>query len=179
MKVLFVGPQGSGKSTQARLLSEYLKVPFISTGDIFRQIADQDTPSATQVREVLASGKLVDDQSTSKIVQERLTQADCGNGFILDGYPRTTQQIRFFDPGFDMVFYLKLNDIDAKKRMLGRGRSDDTPELIDERLRVYHQLTDPIIEYYSNKGLVKEIDANQNIEGIQTEIRGLLNAQSK
>lgn len=170
-KILFVGPQGSGKSTQAKLLAESLPVPVISTGDIFRQIAHQKSELAKKVRQILDEGKLVDDQTTAELVKERLNHPDCQRGFILDGYPRRMEQIALFDPGFDMVLYLKLSDEEATLRLSGRGREDDTSKLIAERLKIYHQQTDPILEYYLKKGLLKTIDGVGTIEQIQQRIR--------
>src|SRR3989338_507134 len=126
MKILLIGPQGSGKSTQASLLAEYLGIPKISTGDIFRKLP--------KVKEILAAGKLVDDETTAEIVKKRLQETDCQNGFILDGYPRNITQKELFDPQFEKVIYLKVPDEELMKRLLARGREDDTPESIRTRL---------------------------------------------
>lgn len=171
MKILFVGPQGAGKSTQAKLLSEYLKVPSISTGDIFRAVALEDSVEGQRIKEIMGVGQLVDDLTTSKIVEERLKLPEYKKGFIFDGYPRSIDQIKYFDPGFDKVFYLKLSDYEAKQRLLRRGRADDNPELIDQRLKLYHDLTDPILGYYEKLGILEEIDATLSIESIQELIR--------
>lgn len=175
MKILFIGPQGSGKSTQAKLLSEYLNIPFVSTGDVFRDISKEDTEYGRVVKGFLDAGKLVSDDVVSKLVRQTLSHPEYQNGFILDGYPRTFNQVTYFDPGFDKVFYLELDDETAKKRLLERAREDDTDDLIAERLKIYHQLTDPIIDYYQKAGVFKTIDANLSIEEIQQEIRGSIN----
>lgn len=176
-KVLFIGPQGSGKSTQARLLSEHLKIPVISTGDIFRKLAKEESSEGQRINKLLSEGKLIDDETTIEVVKKRLAEEDCKNGFILDGYPRNLNQIKEFDPGFDVVFYLDLADEEAIKRLIARGREDDTAFQIAERLNIFHEQTDPILEYYKKLDLVKIIDGNQAIESIQSELRKVVDGQ--
>lgn len=163
MKVLLIGPQGSGKSTQASLLAEYLKIPKISTGDIFREMPE--------VKEILAAGKLVDDEATAGIVRKRLQESDAQNGFILDGYPRNITQKDLFDPGFSSVIYLKVPDLEVTKRMMARGRADDTLESIKTRLGLYYEQTQPLLDYYKDLGLLIEIDGTGSVEEIQDEIK--------
>lgn len=168
MKILFVGPQGCGKSTQGKLLAQFLGLPYISTGDIFREMGGE-------IKQILGQGKLVDDQTTVKIVEAKLDGEEYRNGFILDGYPRDLEQIKLFDPGFDKVIYLDLSDKEATKRLLVRAREDDTAELIAERLSNYHRQTDPILDYYRQKEILKQIDGLGSIEEIQQRIRGAVN----
>lgn len=168
MKILFVGSQGSGKSTQGKLLAGFLGLQYISTGDIFRQMQGR-------IKKILDQGKLVDDKTTSKIVEEKLKKPEYNKGFVLDGYPRTLEQIRLFDPGFDKVIYLDLSDDEATNRLLARGREDDTEELISERLRNYHQQTDPILDYYKQKGTFFSVDGSGAVVEIQQKIRNLVN----
>src|SRR5688572_8953827 len=97
MKMLLIGPQGSGKSTQGKLTSRHLNIPYISTGDIFRQKAQQDTEEGKRIKQILDNGQLVDDQTTRQLVKERLERSDVQNGYILDGYPRTSKQVDLFD----------------------------------------------------------------------------------
>ncbi len=169
MKILFIGPQGSGKSTQGKLLAKFLGLPYISTGDIFRAMGGK-------VQQILDQGKLVDDKTTSKIVEEKIKGENI-NGFILDGYPRTMEQIKLFDPGFDKVIILTLSDREATKRLLSRGREDDTKELIFARLKAYHEQTDPIIDYYRQKGKLKSVNGTGSIDEIQKRIRDVVNGQ--
>ncbi len=163
MKILFIGPQGSGKSTQASLLAEYLGLPKISTGDIFRQMPE--------VKEIVESGKLVDDATTAKIVEQRLKENDTRNGFILDGYPRNVSQKDLFDPKFDKIIYLKVPFSEVTKRMMARGRADDTPESIKTRLNLYYEQTQPLLDYYKNQGILFEVDGEGSVEKIQNEIK--------
>ena len=167
MKILLIGPQGSGKSTQAKLLAQYLGLPYISSGDIFRQMQGK-------IKQILDQGKLVDDETTAKLVESRLKEADCQNGFILDGYPRTEEQIKLFDPKVDKVIYLKLSDESIMKRLLKRGREDDTPESIRTRLNFYHEQTQPLLEYYQSLGILTEIDGEKPIDDVQSAIRSAL-----
>ncbi|MBI2039998.1 nucleoside monophosphate kinase [Candidatus Microgenomates bacterium] len=176
-KILFVGPQGSGKSTQARLLAQFLHLPYISTGDIFRRLRQENSEEGRAIKQILDSGELVDDQITAELVKKGLKDIDVQNGFIMDGYPRTLEQIKFFDPGFDKVFYLKLSDEEALKRLLKRGREDDTEDLIAERLRIYHEQTDPILDFYQKKGTLITIDGEGIIEQIQDRIRRVIGGQ--
>ncbi|MDO8573902.1 MAG: nucleoside monophosphate kinase [Candidatus Daviesbacteria bacterium] len=162
-RILFIGPQGCGKSTQAVLLAEYLRIPKISTGDIFREMS--------QVKDILAAGQLVDDETTAEIVKKRLQESDCQNGFILDGYPRSIAQKELFDPRFSCVIYLKVPDTEVTRRMMARGREDDTLESIKTRLSLYYEQTQPLLDYYKNQGILIEVDGTGSVEAIQNEIK--------
>lgn len=175
MKILLIGPQGSGKSTQADLLADYLKVPKITVGDIFRKIAQEENDLGERIRQILAQGQLVDDVTTSRIVKERLEESDCQNGFVLDGYPRTLEQARIFDPGFNKVFYLKLDREKVLERLLKRGRDDDTEELIKTRLNLYYNQTQPLLDYYENRGNLVEVNGEDSIEEVFERIKSYLN----
>lgn len=173
-KILLIGPQGSGKSTQAKLLSEFRSVPVISTGEIFRKLAEEDSSEGRRIKEILDEGRLVDDGVTAEIVKSRLEKPDCQGGFVLDGYPRSFEQIRLFDPKFDKVFYLKLSDESIMERLLKRGRVDDTPEAIKTRLNFYREQTQPLLDHYENVGILVEIDGEKSIDEVQSEIRSAL-----
>lgn len=171
MKILLIGPQGSGKSTQANLLADFLGVPKISTGDIFRELAQEDSEQGRQMKQVMNGGKLIDDNTTAKIVEQRLQKDDIKNGFILDGYPRNLAQKELFDPGFNQVIYLKAPDEELIKRLSARGREDDTAEAIKKRLELYYQQTEPLLDYYRNQGILTEVDGIGSIEEIQQRIK--------
>lgn len=166
MRILLLGPQGSGKSTQAKLLAEYLKVPVVSTGDIFRQMP--------KVKKILEEGKLVDDRLTADIVRERLREQDCQQGFIVDGYPRTIKQLKIFDPNFEKVFYLNLPEEVSIERLLKRSRKDDTREAIKKRLDLYYQKTQTLLKHYQDLGILKEINGQGEIGKIQDLLRSAL-----
>ena len=170
-RILLIGPQGSGKSTQAVFLSQHFGVPNISTGDIFRKLSSEDSEPARKVKEILASGRLVDDETTAQIVKERLAEEDCQNGFVIDGYPRSIRQIEIFDPGFNKVFYLAVPNEEVIRRLTKRGREDDTPELIQTRLDLYNQQTQPLLDYYRKKQILVEIDGTGDIQKVQDEIK--------
>lgn len=174
MKLLFLGSQGSGKSTQAKLLADYLNIPAISTGDIFRKISEDNSEDGRRIAEIVRSGELVEDREVSTLVKNRLSQDDCKNGFILDGYPRSVAQINFFDPNFDKVIFLKISKEKSIERLLKRGRFDDTPESIQTRLENYYKQIEGIINYYQEKNLIIEINAEGEIENLQSEVRNKL-----
>lgn len=171
MKILMIGPQGSGKSTQTEILAKDLNLPKISTGDIFREIAKSDSEEGRRIREIQNSGRLVDDKETAKIVEGRLKQDDIKNGFIMDGYPRNIIQKDLFDPKFDKVIYLKVPDEEVVKRLMARGRADDTLEAIKTRLNLYYQQTQPLLDYYKNLGILVEIEGLGSIEEIYNKIK--------
>lgn len=164
MKILLIGPQGSGKSTQAKLLSQFLRLPYISTGDIFREMGGD-------IKQILDKGQLVDDATTSAIITERLSKADCKEGFVVDGYPRSLEQLRLFDPHFDRVFYLKLKEETVMERLLKRRREDDTEELINKRLELYYEQTQPLLDHYENLGKLVEIEGEGSIEQVYSRIK--------
>lgn len=171
MKILFIGPQGSGKSTQAKLLAQFLNLPYLSSGDIFREIAKDEGELGQKIREMLNSGRLVDDQTTCEVVKKKLEEKDYHGGFIMDGFPRTLEQIKIFDPGFNLVFYLDVSKKISLERLLKRVREDDTPEVIEKRLIAYYIQTHPLLEYFNKLGILKEIDGEKSIDEIQDKIR--------
>lgn len=172
MKILLIGPQGSGKSTQGKLLAEFLQIPYISTGDIFRQIAAKDSVEGEKIKQIIESGNLVDDQTTAKLLEERIKYEDFQQGFILDGYPRNLEQVKFLpDLNFDKVLYINVPEQEVVERLLKRGRPDDTEEGVKRRLNLYREQTQPLLDYYKTQGVLIEIDGTGDIQKVQDEIK--------
>jgi len=171
MNILILGPQGSGKSTQAQLLSAGLGLPLVEMGEILRTISLlEDSPTANIIKKSLETGGLVRNETTSFLVNKRLSQKDCKSGFVLDGYPRNQKQLELLDMKFDKVFYIKVSDEEGTKRLFARKRHDDTPEVIAERLKIYHAETEPLLEVFRKEGILEEIDGERSIEEIHQDI---------
>lgn len=158
MRILVIGPPGAGKGTQAAVLSQRLSVPHVSTGDLFRAHVGAETELGKQVKEYLDVGQLVPDQLTNEMVRERLAEADCDVGFILDGFPRTVGQAKVLadllhdrDCDLDVVLQLDVPEDVVVERLLDRGRDDDSVEVIRRRQQVYHNETAPLIDFYSGR----------------------------
>ena len=169
MKILFIGPQGSGKSTQGKMLAQHLNIPYLSTGDIFRNLGDDG--QGKRIKQILSEGKLVDDATTCELVKNKLSDYEFKENFILDGYPRTLEQLNSFDPNLEKVMYLKVPKEELVQRLVKRGRADDTPELIRTRLDYYFAQTEPLLEYFRQKGILTEINGLGNIDEIQEKIK--------
>lgn len=166
MNIFFLGPQGSGKSTQAKLLSEHLNLPLVSVGDLLRKRALVSDDVGKTLSEVMNKGELVDDDLVDQLVEEELTSPRYSKGFIADGFPRTKEQARKFSFSPDLVIYLNTSDKVGIERLLKRGRQDDTPEAIAERLSIYHQETEPLLAYYKKEGILKIVNGERTVEEI-------------
>jgi adenylate kinase len=184
VNVLVLGPQGSGKGTQAKRISAEHEIPHISTGDMFRAL-DDASPRGREVNEIMERGDLVPDEITIQMIRERLADDDAGDGFILDGFPRNLTQAEALDEmlreigrGLDVIFFFDLDDETAKERALGRaheeGRVDDTPETIAHRLAIYHQQTEPVVEYYRTTGKLVPLHAGRTVEEVFNEVESAL-----
>lgn len=178
MKILFIGPQGSGKSTQARLLAQHLNVPFISFGDLLRVLASKDNVEGRELKSDMASGKLVDDNIAALVMEQRVSQDDCKLGFVSDGYARSLHQLSLFDPQFDLVIHLDISDAEVIDRLLKRAdvekRFDDTREAIKTRLSSYHQFTEPVLDRYRNEGILHTVSGIGEVSLIQKNIRDVV-----
>jgi adenylate kinase len=189
MRLLIMGPPGAGKGTQAQRVAGHYEIPAISTGDIFRAMKTSDTPLARQLRAIVDSGGLVSDEITNAVVAERLTESDCVAGFLLDGYPRTLQQVEALDDflassgqSLDAVISL-LADIDeVVDRLLKRaeveGRSDDTADTIRRRQAIYLRETEPLLEVYRDRRLLVEVDGLGAIEDVSARLFAALDSRS-
>ena len=185
-----MGPPGAGKGTQAIKIAEHYGIPAISTGDIFRALQTADTPLARQVRAIMESGGYVSDEITNQIVADRLAQPDCESGFLLDGYPRTLQQVQSLDDNLaetnrpiDAVISLLADTEEVVARLLRRaeidGRADDNEETIRVRLQVYADQTAPLLEVYRSRGLLVEVNGLGEIDEVSDRVFAALDAQGK
>lgn len=172
MKIMLIGIQGAGKSTQGNLISEKYQIPYLSSGHIFREMAKEKTPIGRFLKETMGSGALIPDDKTLQIVEEYLSHPEYKNGYILDGFPRTIPQAEAFSNGIDTVVYLKVSDKEALWRISGResDREDETLLAIRKRISLFHEFTEPVIEYYRSKGILIEVDGERDIQEIFTDI---------
>ena len=209
MNIIFLGPPGAGKGTQAQRICDALNIPQISTGDILRRAMKEGTETGIRAKSYMDAGKLVPDEVIIDIVKERLAMDDCKNGYILDGFPRTVPQAEALSTfaTIDSVIELAVDDQVLVNRLSGRRacpkcgatyhismlngkttcekcgeeliqRGDDTAETVLNRLKVYHAQTAPLINYYGEKGLLKTIPGDQDIDGIFAAIMNALGAKA-
>jgi adenylate kinase len=189
VNILLLGPQGSGKGTQAKLISKTYGIPHISTGDMIREMKELDTPAGREVKAVYDAGELVNDDLMIRLIAERLDRGDTLPGFVLDGFPRNLAQAEALDEmlhelgrDIDIVLDFRVADRDTLlQRLLKRAeeenRSDDTPEAIRRRLEIYESETAPLVEYYRSKhGNVVGIHAERPIDEVFSEIRSALSS---
>ena len=204
MKIIMLGAPGAGKGTQAKMIADQYKVPHISTGDIFRANIKNGTPLGTEAKKYMDQGLLVPDELTVRLLLDRVAQEDCGNGYILDGFPRTIPQAEVLDQALselsdkiDYAIDVDVPDENIVRRMSGRRacvscgatyhithvppkvegicdrcgselilRDDDKPETVEKRLKVYHEQTQPLITYYTNKGILISVDGTIDMEDV-------------
>ena len=185
MRILLLGPPGSGKGTQGKLLSERLGVPAISTGDILRQAVKDGSVLGQKAQTIMARGELVPDDLIVNLIRERIARRDSVAGFILDGFPRTVPQAEALETmlsgngdGLSAVLNFSVPEPELVERMLQRakaeGREDDRPETIRERLRVYREKTEPLIGYYRKKDLVADVAGVGTIPEITARVDNAL-----
>ena len=180
-RLLIVGPPGAGKGTQAVKIAEALKIPAISTGDIFRKNIKEETELGKEAKSYIDSGNLVPDSVTNNMVRARLDEGDVSNGFLLDGYPRNTAQVHELDSimeakgeKIDRVLLLVADNDELVERLLNRaaeqGRTDDNEEVIRHRLKVYEEETAPLIAINRERGIVKEVNGLGEIAEVTERI---------
>ena len=191
MRLILLGPPGAGKGTQAQRLVETYGIPQLSTGDMLRAAVNAGTEIGKRAKAVMDAGELVSDEIVNAIVAERIEQADCARGFILDGYPRTLAQADATETmlaehglPLDAVIELVVDDKALVGRIVKRAeeakaagqlvRKDDNPEVFEERLREYYKKTAPLIGYYHAKGLLRGVDGMAGIDDVTDQIEALL-----
>ena len=183
--ILLLGPQGAGKGTQGRLIASEYAIPHVATGDMLRAAMADGSELGRQVRPIYDSGRLVPDNLMIALIRERLSGENAREGFVLDGFPRTMAQadaleetLREIGRDLDVVFEFQIPDEVGRERMLKRaaeeGRTDDTPEAIDERLRLYHEETKPLIEYYRTRGNLVGVHGDRPVNQVFSEIQQTL-----
>jgi adenylate kinase len=185
VNLLVLGPQGSGKGTQAQRICADHGIPHVSTGAMFRAAIAARSSLGRKVEPILASGELVPDDLTVALIEERLGEPDAATGFVLDGFPRNLAQAEALDRmlarigrTLDAVLFFALDDATATERMAGRaaaeGRTDDTPEVIARRLEIYHQQTQPVVERYRMTGKLVPLHAERPVAAVYAEIQEAL-----
>ena len=187
MRMIFMGPPGAGKGTQAAVVAERFGIPAISTGDIFRANVGEGTPLGLEAKRYMDAGEYVPDSVTNNMVRDRLAQPDAEPGFLLDGYPRTLAQVEELDgmlaasgTALDAVVVLTVDSEELVQRLLKRaetsGRSDDTEEVIRHRQDVYTEQTAPLIDVYRERGLLLEVDGLGEVPEVSERIFAVLDA---
>jgi adenylate kinase len=178
VRLLFVGPPGAGKGTQAARVADKLGIAHVSTGDMFRAL-DDSTDLGRRVNEIMESGGYVSDGIVIEMLEARIAADDAVRGYILDGFPRTVPQAEALDDflgadGLDAVVLFEIDTDEVVTRMLDRGRADDTEETIRTRLEVYSEQTQPLIGRYEARGLVRRVDAEGEIDEITDRVLSVL-----
>ena len=181
MRLILFGPPGAGKGTQATAISDTFSLVHIATGDIFRDNVRNKTDLGQRAQQFMDRGELVPDEIVIAMIEDRITQDDASSGFLLDGFPRTVPQAKALDHilaagghGIDGVIRLLVSDDELLSRLLGRaaeqGRSDDTQEVIENRLAVYRGETEPLVEFYRERGLLHEVNGEGDISEVRERV---------
>jgi adenylate kinase len=181
MRLILMGPPGAGKGTQAKVISERLAIPAVSTGDIFRHNVSQQTELGREAKRYMDAGDYVPDEITNAMVRTRLAEPDAADGFLLDGYPRTVAQVAELDSeldsaglALDAVVVLTVDRDEVVARLLKRardeGRTDDTEEVIRHRQEVFAEQTAPLVEVYDGRGLLIEVDGMGDVEDVTARV---------
>lgn len=178
MKIILIGIQGAGKSTQGNLVSKKFKIPYLSSGHIFREMAKEKTPLGRYMKEVVNSGILVPDNKALPVVEEYLNKPEYQQGYILDGFPRTLKQAKQFNNGVDLVVYLKVSDKEALWRLSGRVedgvREDNTIQALRKRIALFHQHASKVLEYYRQMNQLLQVDGEQDVDTVFNNIASVL-----
>jgi len=170
MNIIFLGAQGSGKSTQAKMLAEKLGIPYLEMGQLLRDRAAQNDQVGRHIKETLDAGHLIEDAITISILRQKLKSLNPVAGYVLDGFPRNFAQYNALDDDIDLVFYVVVLDEEATRRLFLRGRSDDTKDALKKRLDIYHQETEPLLSKFRQREILREVDGERPIETIHKDI---------
>lgn len=187
MRIVLMGPPGAGKGTQAAVIASELNIPHISTGEIFRANVGEGTELGVEAKKYMDKGEYVPDSITNAMVADRLAQPDTGNGFLLDGYPRTLEQVGELDKilanletPLDTVVEITANTEEVIARLLNRakleGRADDTEDVIRRRMEVYAEQTEPLTAIYREKGLLVQVDGMGSVEEVSARLLAALSS---
>jgi adenylate kinase len=172
MKLILIGIQGAGKSTQGNMISEALGIPYLSSGHVFREMQKDKGKLGRFLKEILNSGALVPDDTTLEIISTYLNKPEYQKGFILDGFPRTVPQAKAFNGSADKVIFIDVSDKEALWRISGRmsDREDETLQAIRKRIELFHEKTQPVIEYYQSQGKLIQVNGEQDVQGVFNDI---------
>ncbi|MDJ0660501.1 MAG: adenylate kinase [Crocosphaera sp.] len=179
--LIFLGPPGSGKGTQAQELSKELNIPHISTGEMLREAIDKQTPLGEKAQAYVDKGELVPDELLLGLIEERLNEEDAQNGWILDGFPRNVAQAEFLDKLLhkldkfsEQAINLEVPDEVIINRLLLRGRKDDNEETIRRRLEVYREKTQPVLDYYRQQDMIASVDGNRQLQEVTQSLKAVV-----
>ena len=179
MRVIMLGGPGSGKSTYSKFITKHFQIPHVYTGDMMRSLAQQDTDIGKKVKSALDKGDYVDTQIVLDTLEARLQRKDTMRGYVLDGFPRSMQQVREMERrniGYDHVVFLDVAEDEVVRRLTSRGRADDKPDIIKNRIAVYKRETMPVIKHFENKMLNIRVEGGEQIEDVAANIIDRLEA---
>ena len=179
MRVIMLGGPGSGKSTYSKFITKHFQIPHVYTGDMMRSLAQQDTDIGKKVKSALDKGDYVDTKIVLDTLEARLQRKDTKRGYVLDGFPRSMQQVREMEKrniGYDHVVFLDVAEDEVVRRLTSRGRADDKPDIIKNRIAVYKRETMPVIKHFENKMLKIRVEGGEQIEDVAANIIDRLEA---
>ena len=179
MRVIMLGGPGSGKSTYSKFITKHFQIPHVYTGDMMRSLAQQDTDIGKKVKSALDKGDYVDTKIVLDTLEARLQRKDTKRGYVLDGFPRSMQQVREMERrniGYDHVVFLDVAEDEVVRRLTSRGRADDKPDIIKNRIAVYKRETMPVIKHFENKMLNIRVEGGEQIEDVAANIIDRLEA---